>query len=504
MLALVICIAVVCSVSIASAATGRAVVVGINNYYGPSKLQYCVPDARQMEKSLREVGFTDIVTVLDRDASVRNVVSAVTKVGQRCKKDDVFVFYYSGHGAQWKDDDNDEADGYDEGLCLIDSQGNVQRWLDDDIEKTMAQIKSSSTVMILDCCHSGGSAKSFDNGRKARVYRGDTGFKPLGMVASAADTQRINYKIEGVDATDNPDHVVLAACRDGEQSFEISDIGHGVFTYYITQGMTSEWASVDTNKDSSLSYTEMFDYVSSRVAATMGGIQNPTCYIGSNANNRDMLPLPKAQAAPAPTAPDPPAHVSTPDDGSDIDHIIKNMVSSLEIAGKTSEPKYDLGVSLDRRSYNPGDHVTCTVDVDKPAYLYVLNVYYGGSIQLLYPNAYNLDNYVRIPSSFNLEQLMGNQRLEVQPSSRGGTEYFIMIASPVPLDFENHLPHKLSADYAFGEIIPDDLYSTRGAIADVMDIAYEGLKPLQAIQVSETATESYPSLNVEYVKFSVR
>ena len=61
------------------------------------------------------------------------------------------VIYFTGHGAQVKDRNHDEKDGYDEAFVLVD--GYV---VDDTIKQIIDQHNNAKKlILISDCCHSG-------------------------------------------------------------------------------------------------------------------------------------------------------------------------------------------------------------------------------------------------------------------------------------------------------------------------------------------------------------
>ncbi len=119
-------------------------------------------DVAQMQKRLssRELGF-DVTTLTDCAATREGIAQAVTALAARIKsKDDIVVFYFSGHGQQITDDDGDEADGYDESLVPYDNRGKRDgraNLRDDEFGELIGKLaaKSENTVVILDSCHSG-------------------------------------------------------------------------------------------------------------------------------------------------------------------------------------------------------------------------------------------------------------------------------------------------------------------------------------------------------------
>jgi uncharacterized caspase-like protein/tetratricopeptide (TPR) repeat protein len=76
----------------------------------------------------------------------------------------------------------------------------------------------------------------------------------------------------------------LTASRDREQSFESADWGggHGIFTYYVVQGLNG---AADTNADGVITADELAEYVHTNVREATKGQQNPTSERGSFDSN---------------------------------------------------------------------------------------------------------------------------------------------------------------------------------------------------------------------------
>merc|ERR1712008_73783 len=66
-------------------------------------------------------GVQDIVEISRRQCPPDGIRNAIFQVGSRCGPDDVFIFYYSGHGDKLEDQDGDEDDGFDEAICTVDA-----------------------------------------------------------------------------------------------------------------------------------------------------------------------------------------------------------------------------------------------------------------------------------------------------------------------------------------------------------------------------------------------
>jgi hypothetical protein len=144
-----------------TASGGRilGVFVGISDYAGDNNdLEYTAEDARSIEGALvRGAGMRpDAGAVLvDRAATRAAVRDAVQRIGQQAGPDDLFVFFFSGHGnrvartsAQASD-----PDGLDETIELYD--GAI---VDDEMNQMLSGIRAR-VLLVLDSCFSGGFSK---------------------------------------------------------------------------------------------------------------------------------------------------------------------------------------------------------------------------------------------------------------------------------------------------------------------------------------------------------
>jgi len=115
-------------------------------------------NAELIDKILVDAGVTDITRLSNLDATSENVLAAIANVGAKCDENDIFFFFYSGHGNPIDDQDGDEEDGKDEALCLPRGDGTCDQasWLrDDDFSAAISEVSAGQKLMILDCCHSG-------------------------------------------------------------------------------------------------------------------------------------------------------------------------------------------------------------------------------------------------------------------------------------------------------------------------------------------------------------
>jgi hypothetical protein len=137
-------------------AKGMALTIGLNavdpNQYAgwDGKLIACENDAQDLAEIARSRGF-EVETLLTGDATRKNVMARISKAAAALKADDIFLLYYSGHGGQLPDKNDDEPDGLDETWCLYDAQ-----LVDDELYTLWSTFAAGVRLFALsDSCHSG-------------------------------------------------------------------------------------------------------------------------------------------------------------------------------------------------------------------------------------------------------------------------------------------------------------------------------------------------------------
>lgn len=131
-----------------------AVFAGITNYTSMAPLAYCAEDAVKLNESLSNTGILSnhSIVLTDAQVTVDGLRRAFARVAERAGPDDLFLFFYSGHGVQVANPD--EMDGFDEALALID--GNVT---DDELNAWLEPVEARMSLIVLDSCFSGGFAR---------------------------------------------------------------------------------------------------------------------------------------------------------------------------------------------------------------------------------------------------------------------------------------------------------------------------------------------------------
>jgi hypothetical protein len=234
--------------------------VGIGDYANPkvNDLKLTTSDARDMAQAFLRMtqGEALVRLMLDSQATKAGIKSGIDWLAQNVGPDDVAIFYYSGHGARYRDQDNDEPDGFDEFICPQDTgvNGGVETFIRDDEMRLWLQAitgKTRNLAVIFDCCHSGtgvlvGAATAREIPREVvddmlKGYKRPPD-KPAGMAGVGP--------LKG--------HMLLAAAKDHQSSYELRGMSNGLFTTYLLQGLSD--ANVKT-------FYDLYKAASNKVAA---------------------------------------------------------------------------------------------------------------------------------------------------------------------------------------------------------------------------------------------
>jgi len=231
-----------------------AVIVGIADYPGSfSDLSYTDDDAREMQAALLRYAnwhAENIQLLIDAHATASNIELAIADIGRRVHSNDVFLFYFSGHGTNKPDQPPyDELDDRDEYLCAYDEDVS-----DDQLSVWLAELSTTNIVVIVDTCFSGGMIT--DGGSlkhpalRVKAYPGTTGtvFRGDGFAADLRVLKRRK------DLGSNAGCIVLTACDENELSLELSSIENGLFTYIVLHTIENFY---DLNNNGVLSAEEI-------------------------------------------------------------------------------------------------------------------------------------------------------------------------------------------------------------------------------------------------------
>jgi hypothetical protein len=132
-----------------------AVLVGISDYPGAGNdLPLTAEDARKLQDALARQGALaqQSMMLIDAQATRAGVRQAFQQVAAAAGPNDLFLFFYSGHGSQQRGRVSaTEPDGKDETIELYDGA-----MTDDELAGLFTQVRAQTALVILDSCFSGG------------------------------------------------------------------------------------------------------------------------------------------------------------------------------------------------------------------------------------------------------------------------------------------------------------------------------------------------------------
>ncbi|MBN1561627.1 PEGA domain-containing protein [candidate division KSB1 bacterium] len=245
----------------------HAVIIGIDKYKDARipNLQFANADARGIydiltDSELGRIHPDNVILLLDEEASQVNIRTAIShEIPRRADAKDMVIIYYAGHGAPLIDPKSPSPDGMEKYLIPADANLDTLRATAismGDIQRFFAWIESNQIVFFIDSCYSGEAG-------------GRTFQQPY------YQTRHLQLTNDFLDNVAGEGRLVVTACGVNEVSMETEELGHGLFTYYLMQGLKG---AADTDGDGLVTDRELYDYIFenvSRKARMMGGSMHP-------------------------------------------------------------------------------------------------------------------------------------------------------------------------------------------------------------------------------------
>lgn len=238
-----------------------AAVIGINDYKSNDipDLKYAVSDAQAMVDYLgkRMNVPKDHIFYLDNEKATKQNVEKLLgdTLPQKANPQDTVIIYYSGHGAPYPDKSSSDGDNISKYLLTSDTDPSSM-WSTavamDNVRTIFSRLPSERVIFLADTCYSGASGgKTFTANTRA--------------VLSDNFLERM--------ATGRG-RVIITASGAGELAREDKQLdgGHGVFTYYLLDGLRG---GADSDKDGLITAGEAYAYVSRKVSDHTKNEQHP-------------------------------------------------------------------------------------------------------------------------------------------------------------------------------------------------------------------------------------
>jgi WD40 repeat protein len=216
--------------------------VGINQYKNPRMiLNYAKPDAESFEKIVDERGAQlyknmEVHTLFDAEASRAAILSKLDELAAKIHQEDVFIFYYAGHGSMVDDRfffiPSESPRLYDLSSLQREAiEANV-------LQEKFKNIHALKQLIVMDACQSGGSVELL-------ASRGAAEEKAIAQLSRSA----------GI-------HVMASA---GSEQFatEFAELGHGLFTYLLVKALQGD--ADGAPKDGKVTIYELKSYLDDQV-----------------------------------------------------------------------------------------------------------------------------------------------------------------------------------------------------------------------------------------------
>lgn len=248
--------------------------IGLNRYQNPKyNLTYCAADADACAEAFakRAPGlFAEVKSYALRDdqATKPKIEETFGQIAKAAKPSDVFIFCYAGHGVMGEKPEGKPGDNefyllpHDVTRMYGDPEMLAEKGVSKaDLETWCTNIPARKQIMLLDTCQSGGLVDTY-------AMRGVAEEKAIAMLARASGT------------------MVIASTGAEAYARESKDIGHGIFTQALLDGLLD--AKADADKDGKITVKEIDTYIGSAVPELSQKLVNSPQFPTSYARGQDF------------------------------------------------------------------------------------------------------------------------------------------------------------------------------------------------------------------------
>ena len=211
--------------------------VGIADYPRTANdLNLCARDAMTIKNLYDKNSANSSILLTNEQATLQNVTVAMNKVYSLAGKNDIVVFFFSGHGTPGN-------------FVCYDGMLKYET-----IRTAMARSMSKHRMIFADACFSGKMRNTKKRTHSASIYS-------------------------------NLELMLFLSSRSGEKSIEKGNMSNGIFTAYLERGLRG---GADSNHDRIITAKELFYFVSKRVQSESSGRQHPVMW-GKFSDNMPVM-----------------------------------------------------------------------------------------------------------------------------------------------------------------------------------------------------------------------
>jgi hypothetical protein len=355
----------------------RALLIGVGRYaHFEEKLNGVSLDLGMMKEVSQLMGFKgNAIKILENEqASTAGVYDAIENwLVRGTGPQDRILFYFSGHGSQVPDENNDEKDHFDEVLLLYDvtlTQRQGRQTLngvlhDDHFGSMLAEMKSRNILVILDACHSGSATRSIRLTPRSIPVR-DAQVKYFyysPMLEAAGGSGRFDVMEPDAPSPVEGRYVAISACRDDEKT--IATAQGSIFTLGLREALRSA-----ARDGKSISPEELQ--------------RRTTLFIKEQLRSAEAAFHPQI-AGQKFLRERPLELVSLAGGNGYVRQNLEALVHKSHAA---------VWINLNKTCFEPGDSLKLSVAISEPGYLNVVSVRPDDKATVLFPNQYHRQNAV--------------------------------------------------------------------------------------------------------------
>ncbi|MFA5507245.1 MAG: caspase family protein [Vulcanimicrobiota bacterium] len=211
----------------------------VNDY--PNRLDFAVQDAQSFVKAFEPGLYNKVnkVTLYDQEANKESIVKALSAI--ECEPQDTLLVFLAGHGTIIDNRFHFIPHG-------ADGKVSSQALSSAELGKILSHLPATRQVLFLDTCHAGASAKDL---AELLVE------KETPLIASEQGSMLI--KDQKVLARQAGTFLVAGSTPDATAA-EIPELGHGLFTYAVLNGLQGE-----LGRDHEVTVNQLLTYLSEKV-----------------------------------------------------------------------------------------------------------------------------------------------------------------------------------------------------------------------------------------------
>ncbi len=391
-------------------AAQKALLVGVGEYQIPNKeLPGIDVDIQLMKEILARLGYaeSEIKILHNKDATLQNIKKAITNwLVDGVQKNDRIVIYFGTHGSRIYDVDGDEEDQVDEVLLAHDAKFFTTKHgrtlknvvIDDDLANWLANIPSENIFVLVDACNSGSVTRSvkLSNLSLGVETAAAKFFYYDGIPDESGSTFTRSLVNRSLDQ--NVNYIAISAAKDHEMA--LSTEQGSFFTLGIFDGINKA-----SNGSGTITVEQLHRHADSYIAKTISREKRYHPQLHGN----EYLAKKKYK----------------------LFKFMQGHGSKWQSLEKISNQVQDLELSLNQEEYALQDSVYIAVDLPKVGYLNIVSVNAYDQGTILFPNKFNLDNYV---NSTNLTIPSKNMPFKLAAVKPTGPTLIVGFLSTAPIN----------------------------------------------------------------------